>query len=66
MSNDSGRPGAIDTDSVQAWRTEMLVAAGYPEEEALLLGRRTDIDVHVAVDLLRNGCSVSLAIRILT
>lgn len=52
--------------SVRQWRTEALIEAGYPQEEAFLLAGRLDIDLHKACDLLAAGCPLPLAIRILT
>lgn len=53
-------------NSVRGWRIDALIAAGYPQEEAFLLAKRPDVDLHRACDLLASGCSVKLAIRILT
>lgn len=64
--SDEARRGDVDLGSVESWRREMLEDAGYPQEEAFLLSKRLDIDVHAACDLLSKGCSVSTAIRILT
>lgn len=53
-------------NSVRGWRVDMLIEAGYPQEEAFLLAKRSDVDLHAACDLLARGCPVKLAIRILT
>jgi hypothetical protein len=50
---------------VQRWRIEELERAGYDPRAATTLAARTDIDLHRAVDLLRNGCSLELALQIL-
>ena len=50
---------------VQRWRIEELERAGYDPRAAMALGSRNDIDLHRAVDLLRNGCSLELALQIL-
>lgn len=47
------------------WRCEKLVEAGYPNEEALVLSERTDVDLHRALALLEQGCDVPTALRIL-
>jgi hypothetical protein len=39
--------------------------AGYPAKDALLLCGRLDIDIHEAAALLRSGCPVATAVRIL-
>ena len=49
---------------IEAWRAEELERAGYPEEAAVRIAGRHDIDLHRAVDLLRLGCPVELALRI--
>ena len=51
--------------SVISWRREQLQAAGYRYEDALRLAERGDVDLHVATDLLRNGCPPETALRIL-
>jgi hypothetical protein len=50
---------------VQRWRIEELERAGYDPRAAMALAGRTDVDLHRAVDLLRNGCSPELALQIL-
>jgi hypothetical protein len=52
-------------EAVIAWRFEQLREVGYDRPAARLLSRRVDIDLHLAVDLLRDGCSQELALRIL-
>jgi len=42
-----------------------LLAAGWPEDEALLLAARHDVDLHLACELLDHGCDPDLAWRIL-
>jgi hypothetical protein len=49
---------------IEAWRTEALERAGYPAEAAEEIAARHDIDLHKATDLLRAGCPVDLALRI--
>jgi hypothetical protein len=50
---------------VQRWRVEELERAGYERRAATTLASRNDVDLHRAVDLLRNGCSPELALQIL-
>ena len=50
---------------VRGWRLEQLAAAGYPLRAARALSRRPDVDLHVAVRLLRQGCPVERALEIL-
>jgi hypothetical protein len=49
---------------IEAWRAEELERAGYPLDAAVEIARRQDIDLHRAVDLLRLGCPIELALRI--
>jgi hypothetical protein len=50
---------------VERWRIDELERAGYDPRAAMTLAGRHDIDLHRAVDLLRNGCSAELALQIL-
>ena len=56
------RPAGAGVDE---WRFQQLLAAGWPEDEALLLAARHDIDLHLACELLQLGCDPDLAWRIL-
>jgi len=51
---------------VVVWRFDCLVRAGYRDAEALLLAENAGVDLHDAVELLRRGCPVGEALRILT
>ena len=57
--------GGRTAEAVVAWRFEQLRGVGYDRREARLLSRRVDIDLHRAVDLLRDGCPHELALAIL-
>ena len=50
---------------VMTWRFEQLRQAGYDDTAAADLAERADIDLHLAVELVRAGCSPALALRIL-
>jgi len=50
---------------VQAWRAEQLELAGYGVTAACELATRQDVDLHVAVRLLLQGCPADLALKIL-
>jgi hypothetical protein len=54
-----------EIDRIERWRHDELARAGYDRESALVLAASHDIDLHDAVDLLRRGCSVELALQIL-
>jgi hypothetical protein len=47
------------------WRKRELERAGYPEAAARRLAERLEIDLHRAIDLLRQGCPPETAVRIL-
>jgi hypothetical protein len=51
--------------SILAWRIAVLDRAGYDEGDAVLLAAVKDVDLHLAVDLLDQGCSPETALRIL-
>jgi len=54
-----------ERDGVTSWRVEQLLAAGYDAEAALVLALDRDVDLHLAVSLLRGGCPTDTALQIL-
>jgi hypothetical protein len=54
-----------ELDRIERWRHEELERAGYDAKSSQVLAANHDIDLHEAVDLLRSGCSVELALQIL-
>jgi hypothetical protein len=50
---------------VELWRFAQLLRAGYGRRQASVIASRRDVDLHLAVDLLDNGCPVETALRIL-
>jgi hypothetical protein len=56
---------ADEHEQVRLWRLEGMRNAGYTEQAAERLARRQDVDLHLAVDLLRRGCPPETALRIL-
>lgn len=50
---------------IERWRAEELERAGFEAAAASLLASRGDVDLHFAIDLLRNGCEPELALKIL-
>lgn len=54
-----------EDERVARWRLEQLMRAGYEETAALILADLAYVDLHVAVDLVRQGCEPDLALRIL-
>ena len=54
-----------ELDKIERWRIEELERAGYGTRAAGRLAARHDVDLHVAVELLAQGCPPELATRIL-
>jgi hypothetical protein len=54
-----------EMDRVESWRAEELIRAGYTPSDAVALAGRHDIDLHLAVELLEQGCPIDTAIDIL-
>ena len=54
-----------ELDRVQEWRAEELERAGYPAREAARLAARHDVDLHLAIDLISQGCPIPVAVEIL-
>lgn len=50
---------------VALWRFAELLHAGYGRRQASVIAGRRDVDLHLAVGLLENGCPVETALRIL-
>ena len=53
-----------EQERIERWRAEELERAGYESTAASLLASRPDVDLHYAIDLLRNGCAPELALQI--
>jgi hypothetical protein len=51
--------------AILAWRMTVLDRAGYDEEDLVLLACTKDVDLHLAVQLLEQGCPPATAVRIL-
>jgi hypothetical protein len=54
-----------EIERIEQWRAEELERAGYEPRAAATIAARHDIDLHKAVDLLRQGCPAELAVQIL-
>jgi hypothetical protein len=52
-------------ERIMRWRARELARAGYAELDAAELAVRTDVDLHLAVELLERGCPPKTALRIL-
>ena len=55
---------ALELDRVTRWRFDELVRAGYDDDDALEIACRLDIDLHAAIELMRQGCPSRIAARI--
>jgi hypothetical protein len=55
----------LEAERVLDWRREELERAGYEIAAARTLAERTDVDLHLAVALVRDGCPPETAVRIL-
>ena len=65
MSTTETETRPTEQELVERWRAEELTRVGYPDEIAQEMAVRPDIDLHRALDLLRDGCPVELAAAIL-
>jgi hypothetical protein len=54
-----------EIERIERWRAEALERAGYSPDAATEIAARLDVDLHLASDLLAQGCSQDLALRIL-
>jgi hypothetical protein len=54
-----------EREKVEHWRAEELVRAGFDPSDAVALAARHDIDLHLAVELVEQGCPYETAIDIL-
>jgi hypothetical protein len=55
----------IEAERVRLWRKEELERAGYERPLARKLAESAYVDLHLATRLLRDGCPVDTALRIL-
>jgi len=58
-------PWTPPEDPVREWRRAELERAGYPRTYAALLSNVDEVDLHVAIELVRKGCPLETALRIL-
>lgn len=54
-----------EQELVERWRAQELERAGFDPEAAAELSRRSDVDLHAAVELLKKGCPPETALSIL-
>jgi hypothetical protein len=53
-----------ERDRVAGWRLHVLIEAGYPVHLAERLAH-SEVDLHRAVELVRQGCNATVATEIL-
>ncbi len=58
-------PRQAEAERVLGWRLEELERAGYSRSDARTLAERKDVDLHLAVSLVRAGCPAQTALAIL-
>lgn len=54
-----------EIERIERWRAEALERAGYEPRAAAEIAGRLDVDLHLATDLLAQGCPQDVALRIL-
>ena len=61
------RPSAQHRGAAEVvrWRFERLVETGYDSATASSIAERVEIDLHLAMRLVRDGCPPKTALRIL-
>ena len=62
---ETGLQEETEFERVQAWRAEELERAGFERDAAARLAARADVDLHLAIDLVRQGCPHEVALSIL-
>jgi hypothetical protein len=55
----------VSDEEVVSWRMEQLLRAGADPFCAVILAKRSGVDLHDAVDLLERGCPSKVALEIL-
>jgi hypothetical protein len=48
-----------------SWRSDQLLATGFPPPLAVRVGADERYDLHALIELVERGCSPELAVRIL-
>jgi hypothetical protein len=62
---ETGLQDDTELERVNAWRAAELERAGYAPAAAAKLAERHDVDLHQAIDLVRQGCPHEVALSIL-
>ena len=59
------RKTRLSDEVLVEWRREQLIRAGCDTYNALILAKRSHVDLHQAIDLLERGCPPQIALEIL-
>ena len=54
-----------ERERVIRWRVEQLAKVGYSWPAAMVIAADTQVDLHLAVELVEQGCRPEVAVRIL-
>ena len=54
-----------ERERVIRWRVEQLAKVGYSWPAAMVIAANTQVDLHLAVELVEQGCRPEVAVRIL-
>lgn len=54
-----------ERERVIRWRVEQLAKVGYSWPAAMVIAANTQVDLHLAVELVERGCRPEVAVRIL-
>jgi hypothetical protein len=55
----------VQAEEVLRWRFGLLLRAGYEAGDAMVIASHVEVDLHVAEDLVRQGCPPATALQIL-
>ncbi len=55
----------VEIELVEQWRSQSLARVGYDLESAAVLAASHEVDLHLAMRLLEQGCPMNLALQIL-
>lgn len=62
---EAGLKQETEAERITRWRAGELERVGYDHDSATSIAERLDIDLHLATDLIEQGCAPELALRIL-
>ena len=55
-----------ETEAVVEWRRSELMQSGFPRQLAVRVARDERYDLHQLIELVHEGCSPALAVRMLS